>query len=60
MKCPLCQKRTKTIETKAIHQKVRRRKECLSCGVRFSTYELLDTDYQDLIDKNLEVRLIRL
>lgn len=42
MNCPRCQhKDSKVIETRTTegNQAIRRRRECLSCGFRFSTYE---------------------
>ena len=50
MKCPYC----KTSETKVVDKRdsedngvTRRRRECLSCGKRFTTYERVD--YVDLV-----------
>jgi len=38
--CPLCDSPTKTLETRRVPDgAVRRRRECTSCGHRFTTYE---------------------
>lgn len=60
MKCPVCNGSSKNLETRQSGTKIRRRKECLKCGVRFSSYELIDTEFQDLMDKNLEVQMVKL
>ena len=40
MNCPLCDSPTKTLETRRVPDgAVRRRRECTSCGHRFTTYE---------------------
>ena len=40
MKCPYCAKGdTKVIDTREATDSVRRRRECLECGQRFTTYE---------------------
>lgn len=40
MNCPVCGEKTKTIETRHPDPEVvRRRRECLACGYRFSTVE---------------------
>ncbi len=40
MKCPYCAKGdTKVIDTREVTDSVRRRRECLECGQRFTTYE---------------------
>ncbi len=47
MKCPKCGKdEDKVLDTRAAREgaAVRRRRECLACGARFTTYEELDRD----------------
>ena len=47
MKCPKCGKdEDKVLDTRAAREgaAVRRRRECLACGTRFTTYEELDRD----------------
>ena len=47
MKCPKCGKdEDKVLDTRAAREgaAIRRRRECLTCGTRFTTYEELDRD----------------
>ena len=47
MKCPKCGKdEDKVLDTRAAREgaAIRRRRECLVCGTRFTTYEELDRD----------------
>ncbi len=40
MHCPFCgQEQTKVVDTRESDQTIRRRRECLNCGRRFTTYE---------------------
>jgi len=39
MLCPYCAKETKVLESRLIDDAVRRRRECLDCSNRFTTYE---------------------
>jgi len=42
MKCPFCSYRdSKVIDSRDVNDGVRRRRQCLSCGSRFTTYERL-------------------
>lgn len=44
MKCPFClHPQTKVIDSRESTDKTRRRRECLDCDKRFTTYEHLDT-----------------
>lgn len=45
MKCPYCgSENIKTLETReSAGNTIRRRKECLNCGKRFTTYEYIET-----------------
>jgi transcriptional repressor NrdR len=45
MKCPYCgSENTKTLETRdSLENTTRRRKECMNCAKRFTTYEYLET-----------------
>lgn len=46
MKCPSCSfSESKVIDSRSVNdgQSIRRRRECLSCQKRFTTYEILDT-----------------
>ena len=41
MNCPKCGSGTKVIETRAADEnQIRRRRQCLFCGSRFTTYEI--------------------
>jgi len=39
MDCPFCSKETKVLESRIIEHSVRRRRECLNCNKRFTTFE---------------------
>jgi transcriptional repressor NrdR len=39
MKCPYCQNASQVIDTREVSAAIRRRRECLACGQRFTTYE---------------------
>jgi transcriptional repressor NrdR len=45
MKCPFCSSEEfKTLETReSLQNTIRRRKECTTCGKRFTTYEYVET-----------------
>ena len=45
MRCPYCNsEESKTLETRdSIENTTRRRKECITCGKRYTTYEYLET-----------------
>ena len=46
MKCPFCgHNEDKVVDSRAVRdgRAVRRRRECLACGARFTTYEALET-----------------
>ena len=48
MNCLICNRKTKVIDTRLVlfgkYPRQRRRRECLFCGERFTTYELEQTD----------------
>ena len=45
MNCPYCQyKDSKVIDSRGINEGVRRRRQCLHCGSRFTTYERLQAN----------------
>jgi transcriptional repressor NrdR len=45
MNCPYCQyKDSKVIDSRGVNEGVRRRRECLRCGARFTTYERLQVN----------------
>lgn len=39
MKCSVCGSKTDVVDSRATEKSVRRRRECRSCGKRFTTYE---------------------
>ena len=43
---------TKVTDKRESGNKIRRRRECLKCGKRFTTYEQIDTDYLYVIKKD--------
>lgn len=44
MKCPECgYEDSKVIDSRPAEYKIRRRRECLSCKCRFTTYEMVET-----------------
>ena len=44
MKCPECgYEDNKVIDSRPAENKIRRRRECLSCKCRFTTYEMVET-----------------
>lgn len=44
MKCPFCgYEEAKVIDSRPTDEKIRRRRECLKCEKRFTTYEVVET-----------------
>ncbi len=44
MRCPYCgYEDSKVIDSRDVNEAIRRRRECLGCGARFTTYERLQT-----------------
>ena len=44
MKCPFCGfDDSKVIDSRAVNERIRRRRECLKCAKRFTTYESVET-----------------
>ena len=39
MKCPYCGNKSRVVDTRSAGEGIRRRRECKSCGRRFTTYE---------------------
>ena len=53
MNCPRCDSSTKTLETRRVPDgTVRRRRECTSCGHRFTTYERAVPESLEVIKRN--------
>ena len=43
MKCPVCQNDSKVVDTRLSEgNSIRRRRECMECGKRFTTYEKIE------------------
>lgn len=53
MKCVLCgSSSNKVIDTeKTKNNQIRRRRECINCGIRWSTYEVSEVDIKNIKDK---------
>src|SRR5512142_2552062 len=58
MKCPYCgSEEFKTLETRdSLENTTRRRKECVACGKRYTTYEYLETVELMVRKKNGELQ----
>ena len=53
MRCPYCKHtETKVLETREVENNTRRRRECLKCSKRFTTYEQIETYNIYVIKKN--------
>jgi transcriptional repressor NrdR len=55
MKCPKCGSlNDKVLETRQSKEGIviKRRRECLNCGYRFTTYERIEEEYIEVIKKN--------
>ncbi len=54
MKCPLCgHEDSKVTDSRTVDDTVRRRRECLDCGFRFTTYERIQTGNLVIIKKDM-------
>ena len=53
MKCPHCgYEDSKVIDSRDVNEAIRRRRECLGCGLRFSTHERVQTSNLIIIKKD--------
>jgi transcriptional repressor NrdR len=53
MKCPFCgYTDSKVIDSRDVNETVRRRRECLGCSLRFTTYERIQTSNLIIIKKD--------
>lgn len=60
MKCPYCQyTESKVIDSRPTEEgeKIRRRRECLKCGKRFTTYEVVETTPLMVLKKDNSIEL---
>lgn len=58
MLCTTCGKKTKVVDVRLINGKRYRRRECLNCKVRFTTYETNFMTLMDLFDEHLPVETV--
>lgn len=49
MTCPICNGKTKVIDSRHEDDSTRRRRECVECGYRFSTTEVDSDLYQRMV-----------
>lgn len=57
MNCPRCDSTTKTLETRRVPDgAVRRRRECSSCGHRFTTYERAVPEVLEVVKRDGHVQ----
>ncbi len=53
MQCPACQHlESKVVDSREAHESVRRRRECLGCGQRFTTFERIDYRLPQVMKKD--------
>lgn len=53
MKCPHCDcDDSKVIDSRSVELGIRRRRECLECGARFTTYERVDSSTMSIVKKD--------
>ena len=55
MKCPVCgYEESKVIDSRPVEENnsIRRRRECLSCGYRFTTHEVIESQQMIVVKKN--------
>ena len=48
MVCPICELKTRIIDSRTQGDRVWRRHKCLKCGLKFSTFETYAEDYKVL------------
>ena len=52
MKCPFCNYETQVTDKRDADLETRRRRECLKCKKRFTTYEKIETHHLRVIKKD--------
>lgn len=53
MRCPHCEyDDSKVIDSRSVESGIRRRRECLECGARFTTYERVDNSIMSIVKKD--------
>ena len=54
MNCPYCEhQESKVVDSRYIQEGIRRRRECLMCSLRFTTYEKVHSQLLNVIKKDL-------
>ena len=54
MRCPHCDHDdSKVIDSRSVELGIRRRRECIGCGARFTTYERVDNSTMSIVKKDL-------
>jgi len=53
MRCPNCSfEDSKVTDSRSVDESIRRRRQCLSCGFKFTTYERIETGHLVIIKKD--------
>ncbi|MBT4510842.1 MAG: transcriptional repressor NrdR [Chloroflexi bacterium] len=53
MRCPQCSySDSKVTDSRSVEMGIRRRRECLECGARFTTYERVDNSTMSIVKKD--------
>ncbi len=53
MRCPQCSYNdSKVTDSRSVEMGIRRRRECLECGARFTTYERVDNSTMSIVKKD--------
>ncbi|MDD5095534.1 MAG: transcriptional regulator NrdR [Dehalococcoidia bacterium] len=53
MRCPYCDHNdSKVTDSRSVEHGIRRRRECLKCGARFTTYERVDNSSMTIVKKD--------
>ena len=59
MRCPNCgEKEIKTTDSRSHDDYIRRRKECLECNTRFTTYEEIPYEHLKGVNKEEDKRFL--
>lgn len=60
MKCPVCDSyQVRTVDSRPYDDQVRRRRECLACGVRFNTIEIPLLQYKQYRAESHELKMMK-
>jgi transcriptional regulator NrdR family protein len=59
MKCPKCNALgLAAADSRPYNGTIRRRRKCLNCGYRFSTFEIIEEDYRKMKDTEAELAYV--